>query len=88
MEWGLVNHVVPADRLDAAVEELAARILAFSPETIGIGKRAFYAQAELHEHEAYRVTKPVMAANAATADAQEGMWAFLEKRGPQWSGIG
>ncbi len=88
VEWGLVNQAVPADQLEAAVQDLAARILAFSPETIGIGKRAFYAQAELHEHEAYRVTKPVMAANAATPDAQEGMAAFLEKRPPQWSGGG
>ncbi len=85
VEWGLVNQAVPADQLEAAVQDLAKRILAFSAETIGIGKRAFYAQAELHEHEAYRVTKPVMAANAATPDAQEGMAAFLDKRPPQWS---
>ncbi len=88
VEWGLVNQAVPADELDAAVDALVGKILAFSGETIGIGKRAFYAQADLHEHDAYRVTKPVMAANARTADAQEGMSAFLAKREPRWSGTG
>ncbi len=88
LEWGLVNEVVPADRLEEAVMALAGKITQFSADTIGIGKRAFYAQAELHEHDAYGVTKPVMAANAATADAQEGMSAFLEKRPARWAGRG
>ena len=86
VEWGLINEAVPAAELEDAVQDLAAKIMQFSPDTIGIGKRAFYAQAELHEHEAYGITRPVMAANAATADAQEGMQAFLDKREPRWTG--
>jgi enoyl-CoA hydratase/carnithine racemase len=85
-EWGLVNEVVPPAELDAAVERLAARIAAASPLTIGIGKEAFYTQIELDEHRAYDVTKAVMAMNAMTDDAQEGMCAFLEKRPAEWRG--
>ena len=66
--------------------ELAEKIMRFSPDTIAIGKEAFYAQADRHEHDAYGITQPVMAANAATADAQEGMSAFLEKRPANWKG--
>jgi enoyl-CoA hydratase/carnithine racemase len=85
-EWGLVNRVVPAEELDAAVDELVAAIARSSPLTVEIGKEAFYAQVDLAEHEAYEHTQGVMARNAATADAQEGMCAFLEKRPPTWTG--
>lgn len=84
VEWGLINEVVPADELDEAVDALAATILRFSPHTISIGKHAYYAQAELPEDAAYEITTPIMAASAATDDAQEGMSAFLEKRPPVW----
>ncbi|MBT8206751.1 MAG: enoyl-CoA hydratase [Acidimicrobiia bacterium] len=85
VEWGLINRAVPAEELDAAVDELADQILQFSADTIGIGKGAFYAQAELHEDDAYEVAQPIMAGNASTEDAQEGMSAFLEKRAPTWA---
>jgi enoyl-CoA hydratase/carnithine racemase len=84
--WGLVNDVVPSDRLEGAVSELVERIARSSPLTVGIGKEAFYAQLELDEHRAYDLTKSVMAMNSLAGDAQEGMCAFLEKRAPIWSG--
>ncbi len=83
-EWGLINDAVPADDLDEKVEELASKILGFSSATIATGKEAYYAQAELPEDAAYEVTLPIMAGNAARADAQEGMSAFLDKRDPEW----
>jgi enoyl-CoA hydratase/carnithine racemase len=86
-EWGLVNHVVPAEQLEEAVEELVAKIARSSPLTVGIGKEAFYSQVELDEHRAYDLTKSVMAMNSLAADAQEGMCAFLEKRDPTWRGV-
>jgi enoyl-CoA hydratase/carnithine racemase len=86
LEWGLVNHVVPADQLDDAVARLVDAIARSSPLTIGIGKQAFYAQVELDEHRAYEHTKSVMAINSTTTDAQEGISAFLEKRQPSWQG--
>ncbi len=84
MDWGLINQVVPAAELDAAVDELAGQILRFSPHVIGLGKRAFYDQIERAESDAYALVQPVMAANAADADAQEGIRAFLEKRPAEW----
>jgi enoyl-CoA hydratase/carnithine racemase len=84
LDWGLVNQVVPADQLDAAIDTLIAQILRFSPRVIGRGKRAFYDQIERAEPDAYARVQPVMAANAADTDAQEGIAAFLEKRQPIW----
>lgn len=85
VEWGLINMAVPAAELDDAVGELAGKILRFSAGTIEIGKQAYYAQAELPELAAYEIATLIMAANAANADAQEGMGAFLEKREPIWA---
>ena len=86
LDWGLVNRVVPAAELDAAVDELVAAISRSSPLTVGIGKEAFYEQVELDEHRAYDLTKSVMAMNSMAADAQEGICAFLEKRPATWTG--
>ncbi len=85
-DWGLINDAVASDRLDEAVDELAAAIVRSSPLTVGIGKRAFYAQVDLDEHGAYEHTKRVMASNMMAGDAQEGVTAFLEKRPPEWTG--
>jgi enoyl-CoA hydratase/carnithine racemase len=85
-DWGLVNEVVPADRLVDRTREIAAQIAAASPLVLGIGKEAFYAQIDRDQHSAYDYTKMVMTMNALAADAQEGMCAFLEKRPPQWTG--
>jgi enoyl-CoA hydratase/carnithine racemase len=86
LEWGLVNLVVPEERLDEAVAELGERISRSSSLTVAIGKEAFYAQIELDEHRAYDLTRSVMAMNALAGDAQEGMAAFLDKRPPSWKG--
>lgn len=86
LDWGLVNKVVPAEELDAAVDELVAKLGRSSPLVLGIGKEAFWSQIELDEHRAYDLTKAVMAMNSMTGDAQEGICAFLEKREPTWKG--
>lgn len=83
-QWGLVNRVVPAAELDAAVAELLSQITRFSPDVIALGKDTFYRQIELDEDAAYSFTETVMAGNAADDEAQEGFQAFLDKRPPQW----
>ena len=86
LAWGLVNDVVAATGLDAAVDALAAKISAASPLTVGIGKAAFWQQVELDEAGAYDYARDVMTRNALANDAQEGMCAFLEKRPAAWTG--
>lgn len=85
-ELGLVNKVVPAEQLDAAVQEYVEAILASSHVTLRMGKAAFYEQQALDEETAYMRAVDVMTDNAICPDAQEGMKAFLEKRRPRWTG--
>lgn len=86
LDWGLVNRVVPESELDSAVDELAGRIAEASPMVIAMGKRAFYRQREMDQAAAYEMACGVMVDNQATADAHEGISAFLEKRTPTWTG--
>ena len=86
LESGLVNRVVPPENLDAAIREMTDAIVASSPLTVLIGKRAFYDQISLDEATAYERATCVMTDNAVTHDAQEGISAFLEKRTAKWTG--
>lgn len=81
---GLVNRIVPAGELRAAVDDLARRIAGKSARTVAIGKEAFYRQAELDLAAAYRYAAEVMTTNMLAADAEEGIDAFLAKRAPVW----
>ncbi len=81
-DWGLVNKVVPADRLDEATFDLISRATRGSTMSKGLGKHGFYAQIDLEQPKAYAYAIELMAAAALTDDAQEGITAFLEKRKP------
>jgi enoyl-CoA hydratase/carnithine racemase len=85
LDWGLINRIAPPDRLEDAVGELVAAIVRSSAYTVATGKRAFYAQVDRPEDDAYQHCQVVMTENALAPDAQEGMSAFLEKRPPRWS---
>jgi enoyl-CoA hydratase/carnithine racemase len=85
-DWGLVNEVVAPGEVDARAFALAGRIAEASPLTLQIGKQAFYRQIDLPQEQAYAEMREIMASNAVTCDAQEGMQAFLDKRPPVWEG--
>jgi enoyl-CoA hydratase/carnithine racemase len=85
-EWGLVNRVVPSERLAAETRALAEEIAHASRFTVALGKQAYYTQIDLDQPKAYAYAKEVMTMNALAEDAQEGMNAFLEKRPACWLG--
>ena len=83
---GLVNRVVPLDRLDAEIKKFTDSILAKTPVAIKLGKQAFYRQLEMGLEEAYDLASETMACNMMAEDAQEGIDAFVAKRKPEWKG--
>ena len=85
-EWGLVNSVVSADRLDAEVARLAAAVVDRSASVVAAGKRAFYQQIDQPLAQAYAIASPVMGCHVTAPDGVEGITAFLAKRPPRWTG--
>ncbi len=86
LQYGLVNEVVPADELGTVTRELAQKIVAKSAHAIALGKQMFYQQLPLDLSEAYAYAAERMACNMDSADAREGIDAFIEKRKPEWKG--
>ena len=83
---GLLNEVVPADGLDAAVDKLLADILAVSPIAVRRGKYAMRAVESMSFHEMMAFTETAISAMIQTEDAREGISAFNERRPPVWTG--
>lgn len=79
-EWGMVNRVVPADKLLEESHKLLAAATRGSFTSKGIGKQAFYAQVDLDQPKAYAYALEVMASTSQTPDAQERMRSFLERK--------
>jgi len=81
-DWGLLNEVVPPERLDEAVAAKAREIAAKSPAAIRHGKAMFYRQQHMALSEAYAYAGEVMARNILETDARSGIDAFLDRRKP------
>src|SRR5712691_4174600 len=84
-EMGLVNKVVPAERLDAEVDAWCQEILALSPTAIAISNRSFNAASE-NIKGIGALGFEALALYYDTDEAKEGTQAFLEKRRPDFRG--
>jgi len=83
-QYGLVNRVVPAERLDAEVAQLAQSIVDKSAVAVATGKRMFYKHLEMGLEGAYQYAAQTMACNMMAEDVGEGIDAFMQKREPEW----
>jgi enoyl-CoA hydratase/carnithine racemase len=86
LEFGLVNRIVEKEELGEVVNAYAQTIAAKSPAAIKFGKQAVYQQAGMGLSQAYDLASRAMVENMLSADAKEGIGAFLEKRRPRWPG--
>jgi len=83
---GLITRSVPAADLDATTAELAQTIANKPPAAIRMGLSAYHHQETLDFAEALPYLEEQLMAVLGTADAQEGIMAFLQKRAPEWTG--
>ncbi len=86
LEMGLINRVVPADELDAAVDEWATKLAASSPLIMHLGKDALYRQQDMGFEDAMVYLQSQLTLALSTDDVREGVAAFFEKREPHWRG--
>ncbi len=85
-ELGLVNEVVPAQRLTETVEEWVADILRCAPLAVRATKQAAMQGLDRSLPAAFAARYPAEEARLVSTDAQEGPRAFAEKRPPRWQG--
>ena len=83
---GLVNEVVPGEQLMKRARELAGVLLANSPASLVASKKLLVESEEPAIDREISLAIEANAAVRATADFQEGVASFLEKRKPRWSG--
>jgi enoyl-CoA hydratase len=86
LDAGIVNKVVPAGELDAAVGEWAAKLAGKSPVIMRLGKEAMRRQMDQPLDDALDYLRAQLTLAMSTEDIVEGVSAFFEKRQPQWKG--
>jgi 2-(1,2-epoxy-1,2-dihydrophenyl)acetyl-CoA isomerase len=83
---GLVNRVVPADKLMEDATALAAKLAQGAPLAIGLAKRALNRSLEMGLEEALEYESQLQSIAGRSNDHVEGVAAFVEKRPPKFTG--
>ncbi|MGD8403819.1 MAG: enoyl-CoA hydratase [Anaerolineales bacterium] len=84
LEWGMVNQVVPDDRLVDTVGKLAAGLTSGPTSTYGLTKRLFNQNVLPNLEEALAFEGEMQEVASQRAEHVEGVKAFLEKRKPSF----
>jgi cyclohexa-1,5-dienecarbonyl-CoA hydratase len=86
-QLGLANHAVPREKLAAAVDECVDYLRKLSSAALALTKKAVYAWDSMHFDKGLaRAEKIYLEELMNTADAREGIRAFMEKRDAKWTG--
>ena len=84
---GLANCSIGAEELENLVQETLSQLSQFSTAALGLTKKATYAWDAIHFDKGLaRAERIYLDELISTADAREGIIAFLDKREPKWTG--
>ena len=85
LEAGLVNGL--ADDPETLVADCVQRVSQLSPAALALAKKAFYAWDSIHFDKGLARAEQIYHDELMkTADAREGIAAFIERRRPKWTG--
>jgi enoyl-CoA hydratase len=85
-DLGLVNRLVPKDKVMDEALALAATIAANGPVAVRKSLRLLHETGDLTEEQARQLSNEVALEVFGSQDAIEGATAFAEKRPPKWTG--
>ncbi|MFE0174242.1 enoyl-CoA hydratase/isomerase family protein [Streptomyces sp. NPDC059002] len=83
---GLVNRVVPADALEKTAREWAERLATGPTRALAMTKQLVNASLESDRATAFAAEAAAQEINMTTADANEGVASFVERRSPSYEG--
>ncbi len=83
-EIGLVHTVVPLEELDAALEKVLRELLSSGPQALRACKTLALNVGHMDHETARKYTAETISALRVSAEGQEGLRSFLEKRKPNW----
>ena len=82
---GFVSRLVPQEDLDTAIDELVQKLCSTGPQSVALGRTAFYAAVNHDLDSRVRMLQAHLSVALMMPDADEGLAAFAEKRKPDWS---
>jgi 2-(1,2-epoxy-1,2-dihydrophenyl)acetyl-CoA isomerase len=85
-DMGLINWVVPTDKLDEETTRIATRLASGPTRALGNAKRLLYKSIETDFEAQLQAEAEAFAFCASGPDFKEGVMAFVEKRKPVFSG--
>jgi methylglutaconyl-CoA hydratase len=84
-EYGLISRAVPADELDAVVEEVLEDLRLGGPNALGFAKSLVYEVPGMEQKEAFAWTADLSQRLFRGEEAAAGMKAFLKREKPPWA---
>ena len=85
LEDGLINKVVPSDRVMDEAYQLAEKLASKSMAAMRLGRDAYYNILDMNVNQALRYLSSMLVVNLNIDDAKEGLNSFLEKREAKWN---
>jgi 2-(1,2-epoxy-1,2-dihydrophenyl)acetyl-CoA isomerase len=85
-EFGLVNRIVPADQLDAFVDDWARKLASGPPLALSMTKTMLNNSLNISMDQALEEESRSQAVNFSTEDTLEALAAFSQKREPKFKG--
>ncbi|MBI2841195.1 MAG: enoyl-CoA hydratase/isomerase family protein [Acidobacteria bacterium] len=87
LDWGLVNFVVPLDKLDEKVNEICEKLKDKFPECLRYTKQQTNFWKDLSWHTTIGHARDWLSLHYLSAEVHEGMNSFVEKRQPDYRGM-